>query len=590
MARNKYDVDETLETPFSLEHLKRSFVYIRKHKKKIILSIFLQIIASLASLTHPLIFQEAMDVAVPNKDMRYLFFLAGFMLLTTAVIITMVTIRARIMTRVGQDIISDIRMDLFVHLQKLPFSYFDNRPHGKILVRVVHYVNNVCDLLSNGILTFVLELLNLIFIGVFMFLLNWQLALIILAGLPLFIAIAILLKPAQRRAWQRFSNKNYNLNAYLQESINGMKVTQIFTREETNYGIFDRLCTAAQQTLMHASVVSNLTWYASQNISQLVSICLYIAGVYWCTPMISFGTLVAMVSYSDRFWGPINNLANLYNNFINTIAYLERIFETIDEPVEIDDAPDAVELPPIQGAVEFSHVVFGYEAGQTVLNDVNFTVRPGENIALVGPTGAGKSTVVNLLSRFYNLNSGAILVDGYDISKVTLHSLRSQMGIMLQDSFIFSGTIRDNIRYGRLDATDAEIEEAARRVRAHDFIVEMEQGYDTEVNERGSRLSQGQKQLVALARTLLSDPKILILDEATSAIDTKTEKLLQEGIAELLKGRTAFIIAHRLSTIKSCDKIMYVAHQNIVESGTHDELIAKHGAYYDLYTAQLTNN
>ena len=380
------------------------------------------------------------------------------------------------------------------------------------------------------------------------------------------------------------------MNAYLQESLNGMKVTQIFTREEMNYGIFDRLCNAVRSTMMHASIVSNFTWYFSQNISQLVSIFLYIAGVYWCSPMISFGTLVAMVSYSDRFWGPINNLANLYNNFINTIAYLERIFETIDEPVDIDDAPDAVELPPIKGSVEFSHVVFGYETGHTVLNDVNFKVEPGQNIALVGPTGAGKSTVVNLLSRFYNLNSGAILVDGYDISKVTLHSLRAQMGIMLQDSFIFSGTIRDNIRYGRLDATDAEIEEAAKRVRAHDFIVGIEDGYDTEVNERGSRLSQGQKQLVALARTLLSDPKILILDEATSAIDTKTEKLLQEGIAELLKGRTAFIIAHRLSTIKSCDRIMYVAHQNIVESGTHDELIAKHGAYYELYTAQLTNS
>ena len=590
MARNKYDVDETLETPFSLEHLKRSLVYIEKHKKKMIVAIIFQIIASLASLTHPLIFQEAMDVAVPNKDYKYLFLLAGFIVLTTALIIAMVTIRARIMARVGQDIISDIRMDLFVHLQKLPFTYFDNRPHGKILVRVVHYVNNVCDLLSNGIINFFLEVLNLFLIGIFMFLLNWKLSLIILAGLPLFIIIAILFKPAQRRAWQRFSNKNSNMNAYLQESLNGMKVTQIFTREEMNYGIFDRLCNAVRSTMMHASIVSNFTWYFSQNISQLVSIFLYIAGVYWCSPMISFGTLVAMVSYSDRFWGPINNLANLYNSFINTIAYLERIFETIDEPVDIDDAPDAVELPPIKGGVEFSHVVFGYETGHIVLNDVNFKVEPGQNIALVGPTGAGKSTVVNLLSRFYNLNSGAILVDGYDISKVTLHSLRAQMGIMLQDSFIFSGTIRDNIRYGRLDATDAEIEEAAKRVRAHDFIVEMEDGYDTEVNERGSRLSQGQKQLVALARTLLSDPKILILDEATSAIDTKTEKLLQEGIAELLKGRTAFIIAHRLSTIKSCDRIMYVAHQNIVESGTHDELIAKHGAYYELYTAQLTNN
>ena len=280
-------------------------------------------------------------------------------------------------------------------------------------------------------------------------------------------------------------------------------------------------------------------------------------------------------------------MANIYNSFVNNIAYLERIFETMDEPVVVDDRPGAVELPPIRGDVEFRHVTFEYEKDIHILEDLNLQVKAGESIALVGPTGAGKTTVVNLISRFYNLTGGELLIDGeYDVSDVTLHSLRSQMGIMLQDSFIFSGTIIDNIRYGRLDATREEVEAAAKAVRAHDFIMEMEKGYDTEVNERGSRLSQGQKQLIAFARTLLSDPRILILDEATSSIDTKTERLLQEGIAALLKGRTSFIIAHRLSTIKNCDRILYIGNKQILEAGSHEELLAKKGLYYQLYTAQ----
>ena len=334
--------------------------------------------------------------------------------------------------------------------------------------------------------------------------------------------------------------------------------------------------------------ISNTVWFSSELITQIVFTVMYIAGVYWMGgAIVSFGVILAMGQYVSRFWQPITNLANIYNMFVNNIAYLERIFETMDEPVVVDDVPGAAELPPIRGDVEFRNVTFAYEEGVNILENLNFTVKAGQSVALVGPTGAGKTTVVNLISRFYNLNGGELLVDGqYDIAKVTLHSLRTQMGIMLQDSFIFSGTIMDNIRYGRLDATDEEVEAAARAVRAHDFIMEMEKGYYTEVNERGSRLSQGQKQLIAFARTLLSDPKILILDEATSSIDTKTERLLQEGIQALLKGRTSFIIAHRLSTIKTCDRIMYVGDKQILESGSHEELLAKKGLYYHLYTAQ----
>ena len=308
--------------------------------------------------------------------------------------------------------------------------------------------------------------------------------------------------------------------------------------------------------------------------------------------MVSFGVILAMGQYVSRFWQPITNLANIYNSFVNNIAYLERIFETMDEPVIVDDVPDAEELPPITGEVDYQDVTFAYEENINVLEHMNLHVHAGESIALVGPTGAGKSTVINLLCRFYNLNGGKILLhdqDGkaHDINQVTLHSLRSQLGIMLQDSFIFSGTIMDNIRYGRLDATDCEVIQAARRVRADELIRKMPQGYQTEIKERGGNLSQGEKQLIAFARTLLSDPAILILDEATSSIDTQTEKLLQEGIREMLRGRTSIIVAHRLSTIKNCDRILYISNKGIAEMGSHDELMAKKGLYYQLYTAQV---
>lgn len=341
--------------------------------------------------------------------------------------------------------------------------------------------------------------------------------------------------------------------------------------------------------------ISNSVWLSSEIITQIVFTVMYIAGVYWLGGvMVSFGVILAMGQYVSRFWQPITQLANIYNSFVNNLAYLERIFETMDEPVTVDDLPGATELKDISGQVDFEDVTFAYEEGTNVLEHMTLHVKAGESIALVGPTGAGKSTIINLLCRFYNLNGGKIILheqDGTakDISEVTLHSLRTQLGIMMQDSFIFSGTIADNIRYGRLDATDAEIREAARRVRADDFIREMPEGYQTAVNERGSRLSQGQKQLVAFARTLLSDPRILILDEATSSIDTKTERLLQEGIQEMLKNRTSFVVAHRLSTIKSCDRILYIGNKGIIESGSHDELMSKHGAYWSLYTAQATD-
>ena len=592
MARNKFDVDETLESPFDLRHLKRAFAYIGKHKYKMLLALVLSCLASVTSLFIPKITQWVLDDAVPHKDVAMLWRMAALFVGIILISIVFTVIRSRIMAHVSQEIIYDIRKDLFAHLQRLPFSYYDSRPAGKILVRVINYVNSVSDILSNGIINIILEIINLIFIAVFMYATNATLATIVVAGLPVFAAVIWYLKPRQRRAWQAQSNKNSNYNAYLAESIDGVKVSQLFTRQDENLSIMKRLATACRAAWMKAIYISNSVWLSSEMITQVVFTLLYIAGVYWMGgAMVSFGVILAMGQYVGRFWQPITNLANIYNNFVNNLAYLERIFETMDEPVVVDDKEDAVELPDITGEVDFRDVTFGYEEGVNVLEHLNLHVRAGESVALVGPTGAGKSTVVNLLCRFYNLNGGSITLKGvdgreYDITDVTLHSLRTQLGIMLQDSFIFSGTILDNIRYGRLDATEDEVREAARIVRADEFISEMPCGYNTTVNERGNRLSQGQKQLVSFARTLLSDPRILILDEATSSIDTKTEKLLQEGIQAMLKNRTSFIIAHRLSTIKNCDRILYISNKGILEAGSHDELMARHGAYYELYTAQ----
>ena len=579
MARNKFDVDETLETPFDFRHLKRALVYVKKYRKKMILALSLSAASVIIGLFSPVI---------THKDIPQLILMAVLLTITILVSVIIATIRSRIMTAVGQDIIFDIRTDLFEHLQRLSFEYYDSRPHGKILVRVINYVNSVSDILSNGIINFVLEIFNLVFIVIFMFIMHWQMALVIMTGVPLLALIIGLIKKRQRKAWQEVNNKSSNLNAYLHEGLVGAKVTQLFVREEENAEIYQGLSEAYREKWMKAVTYNNLLWPSVDTISAVISAAIYFCGLLVIGPAnISLGTIVAMGGYASRFWQPIMNLSNLFNNFVNGVSYLERIFETMDEPVKVKDKENASEMPEIKGNVKFDKVCFSYDESAEILHDLSFDIKAGESVALVGPTGAGKTTIVNLISRFYDTTGGKVLIDGHDISEVTLKSLRSQMGIMLQDSVIFSGTVEDNIRYGKLDATSDEIKRAIKTVRAEEFIENMG-GLSAPIIERGASLSQGQRQLIAFARTLLSDPKILILDEATSAIDAKTEKLLQDGLDMLLKGRTSFIIAHRLSTIRNCDKIMYVSNKGITECGTHDELIAKKGDYYKLYTASLT--
>ena len=589
MARNKYDVDEILEDKFDVNQLKRLAGYLKPHRKQMTVVLFLMLSASALGMLIPRFVMQVMDVCIPRGDKKGIWVYAG---LTMAIALyTCVSLRIKIMlmTRVGQDVIHDLRYDIFYHLQELPFSYYDERPHGKIQVRVVNYVNNLSDLLSNGIINTVTDLCNLFFILFFMLSINVRLTLICLCGLPVLSVLVIFIKKRQRRAWQIQSNKQSNLNAYIAESINGIRVTQAFVREEENSGIFNRLSDGYRQAWMRAVRFNFLMGPSVDIISTVTTAFIYVLGISWMDRAgsgITIGVLVAFTAYISRFWQPINTLASFYNSLLTAISYLERIFETIDHPVLVKDKEGAKEMPPIYGKVEFKDVTFSYEDNIEILKKINFYAEKGQTVAIVGPTGAGKTTIVNLISRFYNVDSGEILIDGINIEDVTIHSLRSQMGVMMQDSFIFSGTIMDNIRYGNKTVTDEEVIEAAKTVCAHDFIMEMENGYYTEVNERGSRLSAGQRQLISFARALLADPKILILDEATSSIDTETEILLQQGLNRLLVGRTSFIIAHRLSTIKNADFIMYVDRGGIREKGSHEELLAKKGEYYNLYMSQ----
>lgn len=588
MARNKFDEDEELQTGFNKSHLLRLLEYMKPYRGKITISVILMIVSSYLLLLGPYLVKVVLDESIPNGNIKEVIMVSIAYTALIVIVSLLMANRIKDMGIVGQEILVNIRTDLFNNLQKLPFSYYDNKPHGKILVRVVNYVNSLSDLLSNGFVNLIADIVTLIITIGFMLYLDVRLTLVAFITVPILMGVIFSLKKAQRLAFQKLSSKQSNMNAYVHESINGIKVTQAFSREDENKNIYEDVCNQYSEAWMKAVKINFLIWPAIDIVAILSTSLIYIFGILVFKNSISVGVLVAFMAYVWRFWAPITNIGNIYNTVINAMAYLERIFETMDEKPVVHDIVNAKAISDIKGEVEFNNVTFMYEEGTTILDNINFKVESGKTVALVGPTGAGKTTIVNLISRFYDINEGKVLVDGTDISEVTLESLRKQMGIMLQDSFIFSGTIMDNIRYGNLDATDEEVIQAAKVIRAHDFISKFENGYYTEVNERGARLSAGQRQLISFARALLANPRILILDEATSSIDTETEILLQKGLDKLLKGRTSFIIAHRLSTIKNADKIMYIDNKSIVETGTHEELLELKGHYYELYKSQYS--
>ena len=586
MARNKFDTDEEIEQKLNLRIIPRMLRWIKPYAWWMVLACVIMLVASGISLISPYLIRMAIDQAIPAANYSMLIKISVFIVVTTLFARILLAAKLRLMTRVAQKIIVTIRKEVFTKLQALPFTYFDSRPHGKILIRVVNYVNSLSDLLSNGVIQLISDLFTLVVIVGFMLAIDVRLTLVCMAVLPVLLIVLVSMKKKQHEAWKQESYKRSNLTAYLSESLNGMKITQSFARERVNQGIFNELCDKCKKVWIRAVNINNIIWPIVDNLSTMGVALVYMAGIAWLGDgmggTVTVGTLVAFTGYIWRFWMPIQNLGNFYNSMVTTGAYVERIFELLDEPEDITDRDGAKELPPIRGHVTFDHVNFSYEKGNPILKDVNFNITPGTSVAIVGPTGAGKTTIVNLLTRFYNPDEGKILIDGLDIQDLQIKSIRKQVGVMLQDSFLFSGTIMENIRYGRLDATDEECMAAAKTVMAHEFIEAFPDGYNTKVTANGGGLSQGQKQLISFARVLLSDPRILILDEATSSVDTQTEKALQKGLDELLKGRTSFIIAHRLSTIRNSDIIFFVDHGEIVERGNHKELMALDGNYAHL--------
>lgn len=586
--RNTYREDEEQEEHVNVRELMRVKKYMKPYATKLLLVILVVISGSIIMTAMPMITKMLIDVVLPQKSYTYLYeIIAVFMLLIVLYELGL-AYRTLAITRIGQMIIRDMRRDIFTHVQSLSFDYFDSRPHGKILIRIVNYINTLSDTLSSGLINVFSDVFVLIITLITMFVIDWRMALWSLALFPIFIIWTRVLQILQRKASKKLSNKQSNLNAYLHESIAGVKTTQTFARESAAYETFQNQQAEVRSAWMRNVRVQMLLWPGASVIETAAIALLYYVGVSNLGGMnVSTGTLIAFVWYSTTFWDPVVNIGNFYTQLVTCSVYLERIFETLRIKPNIVDKPEVQELPQIRGKVDVNDVVFRYEeGGRPILNLVDLHVSPGQTVALVGPTGAGKTTLVSLLSRFYDVSEGSITIDGHDVRSVTLASLRKQMGVMLQDSFIFSGTVRENIRYGKLDATDEEIESAARAVHAHEFISEMDKGYDTEIEERGATLSAGQRQLISFARVLLADPRILILDEATSNIDTRTEEALQAGLAQLLKNRTSFVIAHRLSTIENADLICVIDHGEIVERGTHEELMEEKGSYYRLVKSQ----
>lgn len=590
MSVNTSRIDEEQKEVLKKDTLIRLFKYLLVYKKQISAVLLIMAGTIAISMATPIMIEYAINVCVASGDVKGLLKLGALAVVMFLFFLAGTKIRMYIMSDVSNQVLLNIRDELYRHIQTLSFGFFDSRPTGKILARIIGDVNSLKDVLSDSVTQLIPDLITVVCVAVIMLIKNYRLAMAALLTLPILVVGMLVIETTAHKRWQIYRKKTSNLNAYVHEDLSGIRVIQSFAAERETRAVFYDLVKQHYQAFIDAVVVADgfgpvveITWGLGGFLLYFIGIRIIGVGE------VGIGTFLAFSTYIAMFWSPIRNLANFYNKLTTNISAAERIFDIIDTEAGIRDCEGAEELPDIEGTVDFEHVSFAYddEPERMILKDVNFHIRQGETIALVGPTGAGKTTIVNLLSRFYEATDGRVLIDGYDIKKVTLKSLRSQMGIMTQDNFLFSGTIKYNIKYGRLDATDEEMIEAAKAVNAHDFIMKLEHGYDTEISERGARLSIGQRQLLAFARTMLSKPGILILDEATSSIDTHTELLVQKGIEALLKGRTSFVIAHRLSTIRKADRIFVIDQGNIMEAGSHEELMEKRGAYYQLYQSQF---
>lgn len=588
MPVNSYKIDEQSSETGKLKTLFRLLSYLMVYKKEILFVLLIMAFCVTVSLLNPLIMEEAVDRFISAGNQEGLWKLIGFSLLLNILMVAGIKIHMYVMAKVCNNILVTIRQELYTHIQTLDFRFFDSRPTGKILSRIIGDINSLKDVLSNCVTTLIPDFITVCAVAVIMFAKNPVLAAASLVSTPIMAICLWLIQVYSHKRWQIHRKKASNLNAFVHEDFSGMRIIQSFHAEEETRQTFHELVQEHHDSFVSAVRLNDAFGSVIDFCWGIGTVMLYFTGIIILgTDQVSIGTFIAFGTYISMFWHPIMNLSNFYTQLITNISGAERVFEIMDAQSGITDAQDVAAIPPITGEVRFEHVTFSYDGNIDVLDDVSFCIAPGETIALVGPTGAGKTTIVNLISRFYDVQKGNVLVDGHDVKKVSIESLRTQMGIMTQDNFLFSGTIRDNILYGKLDASEDEIIRAAKAVNAHDFIMKLEKGYDTELSERGGGLSAGQKQLLAFARTMVSDPKILILDEATSSIDTKTELLVQAGIETLLKGRTSFVVAHRLSTIQKADRIFYIDDGKILEQGSPKELMERKGYYYRLYMAQF---
>ncbi len=583
--RNTFFEDEKIEKKIDMKQLLRTLKYILPYKKILVLVSVMMLVAAVVSLLPPRLLKVIVDKTVVEKNYRELALVGGGLVLLSAVEILSTFIQSRSMGRMGFQIITQIRTDIFDRLQLLSFDYFDNRPDGKIVVRVTEYINGLADFFTNYVMMFAIYIVKIVVVTVFMLSLSPMLTVIVFATVVPMMTIVFLLRSYLKKMYTAHRAKNSNRTAFLVESIMGEQIVKNYNRIEKNKEIYRQIhedsvnmwWTIVKRSRLNSPVVQ-LFW----NVGTLCIFGVALSMILGGNEEITAGMVITFTTYMSSFQDPLSQISTIIQELAQVSSNLEQVFDTIDYPVDIQDKENPIELKDVRGKVDFEDVTFSYDEDVNILEHFNLHVRPGEMIALVGPTGAGKTTVINMLTRFYDVKQGSVRIDDVDVRDASLHSLRSEVGVLMQDPFIFKGTIMDNIRYGRWDATDEECIAAAKTIFADKFIRRLKGGYQHVLEERGSGLSAGERQLISFARIVLKNPSVVILDEATSAIDTETELLIQEALEVLLKGKTSFIVAHRLSTIRNADRILYIRNKGIAEEGTHEELMAKKGYYYEL--------
>ena len=580
--------DEVLGKAFDQRIVARTWVYVHPYRVQLLWATLLMICIAVGNLAGPYLIKLAIDSAIVDGDRSLLIVAAGGYVAASLLVWAATYGQTHIMSWVGQTVLFSMRRDLFLHLQRLSFNFYDRMEAGRIMSRMTGDVNALNDFLTSGIVAIASDVFVLLGIVVLMLALNWRLALATMIVAPIIALVTHLYRRRSRTLYREVRWQNSIVTTYLAENISGVRAVQAFAREDLNRRRFDDVNSENLRRIIVATVFSAGFGPIITFISTVATVTvIWFGGLLVIDDEMTLGSLWAFIAYVGRFFEPINELSARYNSMQAAMAGGERVYALLDTPVSVTDRPGARPLGNIHGSVRFKDVTFEYLPDRPVLRNLDIDAKPGEVIALVGHTGAGKSSIINILLRFYDIRGGAITIDGNDIRDVTTESLRRQVGLVLQEPFLFSGTIRDNIRYGKLDSTDDEVIAAAQAVNLHEYIISLPLGYDTEVNERGASLSQGQKQLISFARALIADPRILILDEATASVDTATEKLIQHGLETLMRGRTSFVIAHSLSTIEAASQIIVLRQGRVIERGTHDELLANEGYYFSLYRMQF---